>query len=103
MKKMSRAELTRYINKTVLAYEKLERTEHILWEYMDNFSKLLKWMCNDSKREPIIIAIRKNGADIGDKEYVLDRLQVFGQAIHTIEIHKTEVFISCNVFEVKEY
>lgn len=103
MKKMSRAELTRYINKTVLAYEKLERTEHILWEYMDNFSKLLKWMCDDSKREPIIIAIREHGVDIGDKEYVSDRLKVFGQAIHTIKITKLEEYISGKDFEVKEY
>ena len=103
MKKMSRTELTRYINKTVFTYENLEGTAHILWDYMDNFSKLLKWICDDSKREPFIISIRENGVDIGNKEYVLDRLQAFGQAIHTIEIHKTEVFVSCNDFEVKEY
>ena len=102
MKKMSRAELSRYINKTVFTYEKLEGTAHILWDYMDNFSKLLKWSYDNSKREPLIIAIRKDGVDIGDKKYVSDRLQAFGQAIHTIEITKLEEFISGKDFEIKE-
>ena len=103
MKNMSKTELLRYIAETVLTYEKLEVTRNIIWDYMSNSSKLISWMCSFREREPIIIAIRKLGIEIGDKEYVSDRLKVLGQAIHTIEIHKTEVFISNKDFEVKEY
>lgn len=103
MKKMSRTELLRYIAETVLTYEKLEVTSHIIWDYMCDSSKLVNWICEYGMQEPIIIAIRKHGVEIGDKQYVSDRLKVLGQAIHTIEIHKTEAFISNNDFEVKEY
>lgn len=103
MKKMSRTELLQYIVETILTYDKLEVTRNIIWDYMSNSSKLISWMCEYGMQEPIIIAIRKHGIEIGDKEYVSDRLKVLGPAIHTIEIHKTEVFVSCNVFEVKEY
>ena len=99
---MSRAELSRYINKTVFTYEKLEGTAHILWDYMDNLSKLLKWTYDNSEREPIIIAIRKLGVEIGDKEYVSDRLRTLGPAIHTIEIYKLEGYIPNKDFEIKE-
>ena len=103
MKKMSRTELIRYIAETVLAYEKLEVTAHILWDYMCGSSKMISWMCEYGMQEPIIIAIRKHGVEIGDKEYVSDRLKVLGQAIHTIEITKLEEFISGKDFTVKEY
>ena len=103
MKNMSKTELLRYIAETVLTYEKLEVTAHILWDYMYGSSKIISWMCEYGMQEPIIIAIRKHGVEIGDKECVSDRLKVLGQAIHTIEIHKTEAFISNNDFEVKEY
>ena len=102
MKKISRTELLQYIAETVLTYEKLEVTAHILWDYMCDSSKLVNWICEYGMQEPIIIAIRKHGVEIGDKQYVSDRLKVLGQAIHTIEIHKTEAFISNNDFEVKE-
>lgn len=102
MKKISRTELIRYIAETVLTYEKLEATAHILWDYMCDSSKLISWMCDDRKQEPIIIAIRKHGVEIGDKEYVSDRLRVLGQAIHTIEITKLEEYISGKDFEIKE-
>lgn len=103
MKKMSKTELLRYIAETVLTYEKLEVTRGIIWDYMSNSSKLINWMCSFREREPIIIAIRKLGVEIGDKEYVSDRLKVLGEAIHTIEITKIEEFISDKDFEVKEY
>ena len=103
MKKMSRAELTRYIDKTVFTYEKLEGTANILWDYMCGYSNILKWICDDHKREPLIIAISEHGVDIGDKEYVSDRLQAFGKAVHTIEITKLEEFITGKDFEIKEY
>ena len=103
MKNMSKTELLRYIAETVLTYEKLEVTAHILWDYMCGSSKIISWMCEYGMQEPIIIAIRKHGVEIGDKEYVSDSLKILGQAIHTIEIHKTEAFISNNDFEVKEY
>ena len=103
MKNMSKTELLRYIAETILTYEKLEVTAHILWDYMCGSSKIISWMCEYGMQEPIIIAIRKHGVEIGDKEYVSDRLRSLGQAIHTIEIHKTEAFISNNDFEVKEY
>lgn len=103
MKNMSKTELLRYIAETVLTYEKLEVTAHILWDYMYGSSKIISWMCEYGMQEPIIIAIRKHGVEIGDKEYVSYRLRSLGQAIHTIEIHKTEAFISNNDFEVKEY
>lgn len=103
MKKMSRTELLQYIVETILTYDKLEVTKSIIWDYMCDSSKLVNWICEYGMQEPIIIAIRKLGVEIGDKEYVSDRLRTLGQAIHTIEIHKTEVYISCNDFEVKEY
>ena len=100
---MSKTELLRYIFDTVLTYEKLDVTSHILWDYIWEYSKMINWICEYSAQEPIIIAIRKHGVEIGDKEYVSDRLRSLGQAIHTIEIHKTEAYISNNDFEVKEY
>ena len=103
MKKISRTELIRYISETVLTYEKLEVTAHILWDYTCDSSKMISWMCDDRKQEPLIIAIRTHGVEIGDKEYVSDRLRVLGQAIHTIEITKLEESISVKDFEVKEY
>ena len=103
MKKMGRTELLQYIVETILTYDKLEVTKSIIWDYMCDSSKLISWMCEYGMQEPIIIAIRKHGVEIGDKEYVYDRLKVLGQAIHTIEIHKTEVFIYNKDFEVKEY
>ena len=102
MKKMGRTELLQYIVETILTHDKLEVTRNIIWDYMSNSSKLISWMCSFREREPIIIAIRKLGVEIGDKEYVYDRLRTLGQAIHTIEIHKTEVFSSNKDFEVKE-
>ena len=102
MKKMSRTELIRYIAETVLAYEKLEVTAHILWDYTCDSSKMISWMCDDRKQEPLIIAIRKHGVEIGDKEYVSDRLRSLGQAIHTIEIYRIKKFISGKDFEIKE-
>ena len=102
MKKMSKTELIRYIAETVLAYEKLEVTAHIIWDYTCDSSKMISWMCDDRKQEPLIIAIRKHGVEIGDKEYVSDRLRSLGQAIHTIEITKLEEFISGKDFEIKE-
>lgn len=103
MKKMGRTELIRYIAETVLTYEKLEVTAHILWDYTCDSSRMISWMCDDRKQEPLIISIRKHGVEIGDKEYVSDRLRVLGQAIHTIEITKLEESISVKDFEVKEY
>lgn len=103
MKKMSRTELLRYIAETVLTYEKLEVTRGIIWDYMCDSSKIISWMCSFREREPIIIAIRKHGVEIGDKEYVSDRLRSLGQAIHTIEITKIEEYIPDKDFEVKEY
>ena len=102
MKKMSRTELIRYISETVLTYEKLEVTDHILWDYTCDSSKMISWMCDDRKQEPLIIAIRKHGVEIGDKEYVSDRLRSLGQAIHTIEIYRIKKFISGKDFEIKE-
>ena len=103
MKKMSRTELIRYIAETVLAYEKLEVTAHILWDYTCDSSKMISWMCDDRKQEPFIIAIRKHGVEVGNKEYVSERLRVLGEAIHTIEITKMDDFLSGKDFEVKEY
>ena len=103
MKKISRTELIRYISETVLTYEKVEVTAHILWDYTCDSSKMISWMCDNRKQEPLIIAIRKHGVEIGDKEYVSDRLRSLGQAIHTIEITKLEEFISGKDFGIKEY
>ena len=103
MKKMGRTELLQYIVETILTYDKLEVTRNIIWDYMSNSSKLISWMCSFREREPIIIAIRKLGVEIGDKEYVFDRLRTLGPAIHTIEITKLEESISVKDFEVKEY
>ena len=102
MKKMSKNELIRYIAETVLAYDKLEVTRNIIWDYMSNSSKLISWMNSFSEREPIIIAIGKRGVEIGDKEYVSDRLRFIGPAIHLIEIHKLEEYIPNKDFEIKE-
>lgn len=103
MKKMGRTELIRYIAETVLAYDKLEVTMCILWDYMCDSSKMINWMCNYREREPLVIAIRKQGVEMGNKEHVFGRLHILGQAIHTIEITKIEEFISGKNFEVKEY
>ena len=102
MKKMSRTELIRYIAETVLAYDKLEVTKSIIWDYMCDSSKLISWMNSFREREPIIIAIGKRGVEIGDKEYVLDRLRFISPAIHTIEIYKLEGYILNKDFEIKE-
>lgn len=102
MKKMSRTELLQYIVETILTYDKLEVTRSIIWDYMSNSSKLISWMCSFREREPIIIAIRKLGVEIGDKEYVSDRLRTLGPAIHTIEIYKLEGYIPNKDFEIKE-
>lgn len=99
---MGRTELLQYIVETILTYDKLEVTRNIIWDYMSNSSKLISWMCSFREREPIIIAIRKLGVEIGDKEYVSDRLQTLGPAIHTIEIYKLEGYIPNKDFEIKE-
>lgn len=102
MKKMGRTELLQYIVETILTYDKLEVTRNIIWDYMSNSSKLISWMCSFREREPIIIAIRKLGVEIGDKEYVSDRLRTLGPAIHTIEIYKLEEYIPDKDFEIYE-
>lgn len=102
MKKMGRTELLQYIVETILTYDKLEVTRNIIWDYMSNSSKLISWMCSFREREPIIIAIRKLGVEIGDKEYVSDRLRTLGPAIHTIEIYKLEEYIPNKDFEIYE-
>ena len=102
MKKMGRNELLQYIVETILTYDKLEVTRNIIWDYMSNSSKLISWMCSFREREPIIIAIRKLGVEIGDKEYVSDRLRTLGPAIHTIEIYKLEEYIPNKDFEIYE-
>ena len=102
MKKMGRTELLQYIVETILTYDKLEVTRNIIWDYMSNSSKLISWMCSFREREPIIIAIRKLGVEIGDKGYVSDRLRTLGPAIHTIEIYKLEEYIPNKDFEIKE-
>ena len=100
---MGRTELLQYIVETILTYDKLEVTRNIIWDYMSNSSKLISWMCSFREREPIIIAIRKLGVEIGDKEYVSDRLRTLGPAIHTIEIYKLEGYIPNKDFEIKEH
>ena len=99
---MGRTELLQYIVETILTYDKLEVTRNIIWDYMSNSSKLISWMCSFREREPIIIAIRKLGVEIGDKEYVSDRLRTLGPAIHTIEIYKLEEYIPDKDFEIYE-
>ena len=103
MKKMSKTELLRYIAETVLTYEKLEVTRNIIWDYMSNSSKLISWMCSFREREPIIIAIRMLGVEIGDKESGSDRLRTLGPAIHTIEVSKIDGILLYEEFNVKEY
>ena len=99
---MGRSELLQYIVETILTYDKLEVTRNIIWDYMSDSSKLISWMCSFREREPIIIAIRKLGVEIGDKEYVSDRLRTLGPAIHTIEIYKLEEYIPNKDFEIYE-
>ena len=99
---MGKSELLQYIVETILTYDKLEVTRNIIWDYMSNSSKLISWMCSFREREPIIIAIRKLGVEIGDKEYVSDRLRTLGPAIHTIEIYKLEEYIPNKDFEIYE-
>ena len=99
---MGKTELLQYIVETILTYDKLEVTRNIIWDYMSNSSKLISWMCSFREREPIIIAIRKLGVEIGDKEYVSDRLRTLGPAIHTIEIYKLEEYIPNKDFEIYE-
>ena len=69
---------------------------------MSNSSRLIRLMCSFREREPIIIAIRKIGVEIGDKEYVSDILRTLGPAIHTIEIYKLEEYIPDKDFEIYE-
>ena len=102
MKKMGRTELLQYIVETILTYDKLEVTKSIIWDYMCDSSKLISWMNSFREREPIIIAIGKRGVEIGDKEYVSDRLRFISPAIHTIEIYKLEGYILNKDFEIKE-
>ncbi len=103
MKKMKQNELLRYIAETVLTYEKLEVTRHILWDYMCVCSKILDWFIDGRNTEHLFIAIRKSGLEAGSKEYVKSRLEVLGSPIHTIEISKNEEFTTDYDFEVKEY
>ena len=101
MKKMNQTELLRYIAETVLTYEKLEVTSCILWDYMCYCSKILDWFIIGSNTEPLYIAISKIGVGAGSKEYVTERCNVLGKAIHLFEIKRTDKLM-CD-FEVKEY
>ena len=103
MKKMSRTELIRYIAETVLTYEKLEVTAHILWDYMCEASKMAKWMCGCRDDEPILIGILKHGVVVGNKAFLLELIQANGYPIHTIEISKMPDSDSDKDFTVKEY
>lgn len=103
MKKMHRTELLRYIAETVLTYEKLEITSHILWDYMCDSKKLLDWLIIGSNTEAFYIAIRKSGLEAGSKEYVKSRCEALGLPIHTMEISKNEWFTPDYDFKVKEY
>lgn len=100
---MNQTELLRYIAETVLTYEKLEVTSHILWDYMCDAQKLLDWLVTGSDTEAFYIAIRKSGLEIGSKEYVKSRCEVLGLPIHTIEINKNEWDTANYNFKVKEY
>ena len=103
MKKMSETELLRYIAETVLTYEKLEVTAHILWYYMCESSKIYKWMCGCCDDEPILICILKHGLVVGKKAFLLELIQANGHPIHTIEISKIRNSESDNDVTVKEY
>ena len=103
MKKMSKNELLRYIAETVLTYDKLEVTRYIIWDYMCDSNKILKWICEYSAQEPLIIAIRKHSVEVGDKDDVSERLQRLGPAIHTIEVSKIDGILLYEEFNVKEY
>lgn len=103
MKKMNRTELLRYISETVLTYEKMEVTSHILWDYMCDSQKLLDWLTIGSNTEQFYIAIRKSGLASGTKEQVNELTKILGQSIHTIEICKTQEYFPEYDFEVKEY
>lgn len=90
MKKMNQTELLRYIAETVLTYEKLEITSHILWDYMCDSQKLLDWLVDGRATESFFIAIRKMGVESGSKDYVHERLQSLGSPIHVIKISKSQ-------------
>ena len=103
MKKMSKTELLRYIADTVLTYEKLEVTAHILWDYMCESSNIAKWMCGCCDDEPILIGIMKHSLVVGKKAFLLELIQANGYPIHTIEISKIPNSVSDKDYIVKEY
>lgn len=102
MKKMNRNEMLRYIAETVLTYEKLEITSHILWDYMCDSQKLLDWLVDGRATEPFFIAIRKMGVESGNKDYVHERLQSLGSPIHVIKISKAQDYSEEFDYEVVE-
>ena len=101
MKQMNRTELIQYIAETVLSYEKLEVTSHILWDFMCDSHKIIQWTVDDRNKDAFYIAIRKSGLETGSKENVDKRCAVLGKPIHTIEIHK--IIDRHADFGVKEY
>lgn len=101
MKQMKRTELIQYIAETVLSYEKLEVTSHILWDFMCDSNKILQWIIDDRNKDVFYIAIRKLGLETGSKEYVDERCAALGKPIHTIEIHKIQDRYAD--FEIREY
>ena len=98
---MKRTELIQYIAETVLSYEKLEVTSHILWDFMCDSNKIIQWTIDDRNKDAFYIAIRKSGLETGSKENVDKRCAVLGSPIHTIEIHKIQY--RCTDFEIREY
>ena len=101
MKQMERTELIQYIAETVLSYEKLEVTSHILWDFMCDSNKIIQWTIDDRNKDAFYIAIRKGGLETGSKENVDKRCAVLGSPIHTIEIRKIQY--RCTDFEIREY
>lgn len=103
MKKMRQTELLQYVAGTVITYDKLEVTRNILWDYMCQSPKILDWLVDGCNSEPLYIAIRKNGTEIGSKDYVNEQCNVFGRVIHTIIVSKRTAFDEGYDFCVDEY
>lgn len=105
MKQMNRTKLLRYITSEVMAYEELEVTNCILWDFMVDVKNLLNWTMDGraQAQEPFYIAIRKHGVEAGYKDYVDERCAALGTPICTIEIKKIkEPSIYCE-YEVRQY
>lgn len=93
---MTKNEVLKYVHGVIYEYAQKEEFSHTIWDFYCDTLKLLDWLqecqMNDSE---FCIAIRHQGVECGDSEYVAQRCKHLGKSVHSLAIlyrYDTEIF-----------